>query len=77
MRRKTGRPASARATVSSDCTAISADQREALELQHLRALFAEQVLTEQPWIHDTGKTVGDALGEEEAEVLEFERLQLG
>ena len=42
-----------------------------------KRFFAEQVLTEQPWIHDTGKTVGDALGEEEAEVLEFERLQLG
>jgi elongation factor Ts len=42
-----------------------------------KRFFAEQVLVEQPWIHDTGKTVGDALGEAGAEVLEFERLQLG
>jgi elongation factor Ts len=42
-----------------------------------KRFFAAQVLTEQPWIHDTAKTVGDALGEESAEVLEFERLQLG
>src|SRR5438874_8373296 len=26
-----------------------------------KRFFAEQVLTEQPWIHDTGKTVGQAL----------------
>jgi len=42
-----------------------------------KRFFAAQVLTEQPWIHDTAKTVGDALGGEGAEVLEFERLQLG
>jgi elongation factor Ts len=42
-----------------------------------KRFFAAQVLTEQAWIHDTGKTVGDALGDEGAEVLEFERLQLG
>jgi elongation factor Ts len=42
-----------------------------------KRFFAAQVLTEQPWIHDTGKTVGEALGGEGAEVLEFERLQLG
>ncbi len=42
-----------------------------------KRFFASQVLTEQPWIHDTGKTVGEALGDEGAEVLEFERLQLG
>src|SRR6266511_957279 len=36
----------------------------------------ERVLTEQPWIHDTGKTVGQALSEEGAEVLEFERFAL-
>ena len=42
-----------------------------------KSFFAAQVLTEQQWIHDTGKTVGEALGEEGAEVLEFERLQLG
>jgi elongation factor Ts len=42
-----------------------------------KRFFAVQVLTEQPWIHDTAKTVGQALGDEGAEVLEFERLQLG
>ncbi len=42
-----------------------------------KRFFAEQVLVEQPWIHDTGKTVGQALSEDGAEVLEFERLQLG
>ena len=42
-----------------------------------KRFFAAQVLNEQPWIHDTAKTVGDALAEEGAEVLEFERLQLG
>ena len=42
-----------------------------------KRFFAEQVLAEQPWIHDASKSVGDVLGEEGAEVLEFERLQLG
>jgi elongation factor Ts len=42
-----------------------------------KRFFAAQVLTEQPWIHDTAKTVGQALGDVRAEVLEFERLQLG
>src|SRR5207253_11412430 len=41
-----------------------------------KRFFADRVLTEQPWIHDTGKTVGQALAEERAEVLEFERLAL-
>ncbi len=39
-----------------------------------KRFFADRVLTEQPWIHDTGKTVGQALADEGAEVLEFERL---
>ena len=41
-----------------------------------KRFFAAQVLTEQPWIHDTSKTVGQALEEESAEVLEFERFAL-
>ena len=41
-----------------------------------KRFFAAQVLTEQPWIHDTAKTVGQALAEEGAEVLEFERFSL-
>jgi len=42
-----------------------------------KRFFAEQVLTEQPWIHEASKSVGEVLGEESAAVLEFERLQLG
>ena len=41
-----------------------------------KRFFASQVLTEQPWIHDSAKTVGQALEEAGAEVLEFERLAL-
>jgi elongation factor Ts len=41
-----------------------------------KRFFADRVLTDQPWIHDTGKTVAQVLGEEAAEVLEFERLAL-
>jgi len=41
-----------------------------------KRFFAAQVLSEQPWIHDAGKTVGRALEEEGAEVLEFERFAL-
>jgi elongation factor Ts len=42
-----------------------------------KRFFAEQVLVDQPWIHEASKTVGQVLGDEGAEVLEFERLQLG
>jgi elongation factor Ts len=42
-----------------------------------KRFFAEQVLTDQPWIHEASKSVGEVLSEEGAEVLEFERLQLG
>jgi elongation factor Ts len=42
-----------------------------------KRFFAEQVLTDQPWIHETSTSVGEILGDENAEVLEFERLQLG
>jgi elongation factor Ts len=41
-----------------------------------KRFFAAQVLAEQPWIHDTATTVGEALAEERAEVVEFERLAL-
>jgi elongation factor Ts len=41
-----------------------------------KRFFAAQVLTDQPWIHDTGRTVAHVLGEEGAEVLEFERFAL-
>jgi len=42
-----------------------------------KRFFAARVLTDQPWIHDPSMTVGEALAGEGAEVLEFERLQLG
>jgi elongation factor Ts len=41
-----------------------------------KRFFAAQVLNEQPWIHDTTKTVGQMLADEGAEVLEFERFAL-
>jgi elongation factor Ts len=41
-----------------------------------KRFFADRVLAEQQWIHDTGKTVGEVLDEEGAEVLEFERFAL-
>ncbi len=42
-----------------------------------KRFFAARVLTDQPWIHDPSTPVGQALAGDEAEVLEFERLQLG
>jgi elongation factor Ts len=42
-----------------------------------KQFYAARVLTEQPWIHDPGQSVGQVLAAEGAEVLEFERLQLG
>jgi elongation factor Ts len=41
-----------------------------------KRFFAANVLTEQPWIHDTGQTVGQALDAGGAEVVEFERVSL-
>jgi elongation factor Ts len=41
-----------------------------------KRFFEAQVLTEQPWIHDTDKTVGQALADAGAETLEFERFSL-
>jgi elongation factor Ts len=42
-----------------------------------KRFFGTRVLADQPWVHDTAKTVGQVLEDESAEVLEFERLQLG
>jgi elongation factor Ts len=42
-----------------------------------KRFFAQTVLTDQEWIHDGSKTVGQALQAASAEVLEFERFQLG
>jgi elongation factor Ts len=41
-----------------------------------KRFFADRVLAEQQWIHDTAKNVGQVLAEEGAEVLEFERFAL-
>ena len=41
-----------------------------------KRFFAARVLVDQPWIHDPSTTVGQAVAGEDAEVLEFERLQL-
>jgi len=41
-----------------------------------KRFFAEQVLLEQVWIHDTSLTVGKALAEAGLEVIEFERAAL-
>jgi elongation factor Ts len=42
----------------------------------LEKWFAESVLADQEWIHDTSKTVADALAEGSLAVLEFERFAL-
>jgi elongation factor Ts len=41
-----------------------------------KRLFAESVLLDQPWIHDTSLTVGKALSESGAELREFARFAL-
>ena len=44
-----------------------------------KRFFAAQpggVLVDQPWIHDPGKTVGQALAEEGIEILDFRRFAL-
>ncbi len=41
-----------------------------------KRFFAETVLLDQPWIHDPSLTVGKALGEHGAQVLEFVRLDV-
>jgi elongation factor Ts len=41
-----------------------------------KRFFGANVLADQEWIHDSGKKVADALANEGAEVLEFERFEL-
>ena len=41
-----------------------------------KRFFAESVLSDQAWIHDDSLTVGKALTEHAAEVLEFVRYSL-
>jgi len=42
-----------------------------------KRFFGANVLVDQEWVHDGSKTVGQALAEAGAEVLELERFQLG
>ena len=41
-----------------------------------KRFYGAQVLVDQEWIHDSSKKVGQALADEGAEVLEFERFEL-
>jgi elongation factor Ts len=41
-----------------------------------KRFFGANVLVDQEWIHDSGKTVGQALEEAGAEVLEYQRFAL-
>ena len=41
-----------------------------------KRFFGANVLVDQEWIHDSSKTVGQALEEAGADVLEFERFSL-
>jgi elongation factor Ts len=41
-----------------------------------KRFFGQNVLPDQEWIHDTGKTVAKALAEHELEVLEYQRYAL-
>jgi elongation factor Ts len=41
-----------------------------------KRFFGANVLADQEWVHESGKTVGQVLGEAGAEALEFERFQL-
>jgi len=41
-----------------------------------KRFFGANVLVDQDWIHDSSKTVGQALADEGAEVLELERFEL-
>ena len=41
-----------------------------------KRFFGANVLVDQEWIHDSSKKVDDALKEEGAEILEFERFEL-
>jgi elongation factor Ts len=41
-----------------------------------KRFFGQNVLPDQEWIHDTGKTVAKALEEHELDVLEYQRYAL-
>jgi translation elongation factor EF-Ts len=41
-----------------------------------KRFYGANVLVDQEWIHESGKTVGQALKEAGAEVLEYQRFSL-
>jgi translation elongation factor EF-Ts len=41
-----------------------------------KRFYGQNVLPDQDWIHDTGKTVAKALEEHQLEVLEYQRYAL-
>jgi elongation factor Ts len=42
-----------------------------------KRFFGANVLVDQEWIHDSSKTVGQALEESGAEVVDFQRFSVG
>jgi elongation factor Ts len=50
--------------------------REKIVEGRIKKWLEEIVLSEQPWIHDTNRTVGEVLAESKLEVLEFKRLSV-
>ena len=50
--------------------------REKIVEGRLQKWYAESVLEDQEWIHDSSKSVGQALKEAGVDVLEFERFAL-
>jgi translation elongation factor EF-Ts len=42
-----------------------------------KRFFAQTVLLDQEWIHESGKTVEKVLQDQDAEVLDFARYALG
>ena len=59
-----------------DRETIDAIAEEIVEGMLSKRFFGANVLLDQEWIHDSSKKVGDALRNEGAEVLEFERFEL-
>ena len=55
---------------------IDAVAEEIVEGMLNKRFFGANVLVDQEWVHDSSKTVGQALQEAGAEVLEFERLSV-
>jgi elongation factor Ts len=50
--------------------------REKIVEGRIQKWLADMVLVDQPWIHDSSKTIGRALAEGGLEVIEFRRLSV-